>query len=297
MELQLNLKGDVTPFVSYLKTFAKVRSSLLLEIDTNENVFVSKVYSEDRASVLYSAITFEDCNITVISHEGENELGTNRIKAGILIQLPKFIKIIERVGADIDKNKESNFNITINYDKLVNNSDGSCDYIVTSMVFTSSVLKMKMDGFRISEFKYLSDAMFNNIVFNVQDEYTLDLSAETISTIIKTSDIVKVDPRKDTLVFYTEDKNVYVKDNISGVNKQPNFVYLLGTLEQTPEYEIRIPIFREKFIQMMDKANETFRVILGRRKESPNSEKYVVDRILFDSLETQTKIVISKVNE
>ena len=100
MKLKLDLKGDITPFSSFLKTFAKVRSSLLLEIDTNQKAFISKVFSEDRASVLYSAISFEDCNMTVVSHDGEKELGKNRIKAGILIQLPKFIKIVERLGAD-----------------------------------------------------------------------------------------------------------------------------------------------------------------------------------------------------
>lgn len=293
MKLKLNLKGDISPFVSYLKTFAKVRSSLLLEIDTNQKAFVSKVFSEDRASVLYSAISFDNCNMTVVSHDGENEIGANRIKAGILIQLPKLIKIVERLGADLDKDGNSDFTIIANYDKLVNNSDASFDYVVTSMIFASSVLKMKMDGFRISELKYLSDDTFNNVVFNVQDQYTFDLSPETISTIIKTSDIVKVDPRKDTLVFFAEDKNVFVKDLVPK-DKQPNFVYQIGTLAEVPDYEIRIPIFREKFIQMMDKTNETFKVILGRRKDGSG---YVVDRILFDSNDSQTKVVISKVNE
>lgn len=292
MKLKLDLKGDITPFSSFLKTFAKVRSSLLLEIDTNQKAFISKVFSEDRASVLYSAISFEDCNMTVVSHDGEKELGKNRIKAGILIQLPKFIKIVERLGADLDKDGNSDFSININYD-ILNNSDGSVDYVVTSIVFISSLLKMKMDGFRISELKYLSDDIFNNVVFNVQDQYSFDLTPATISTIIKTSDIVKVDPRRDTLVFFVDGKDVFVKDLVPN-DKQPNFVYQIGTLEEKPDYEIRIPIFREKFIQMMDKSTETYKVIMGRRKDGPN---YVVDRILFDSENSQTKVVISKVNE
>lgn len=288
----MNLKGSINPFVSYLKTFAKVRSSLLLEIDTSQKAFVSKVFSEDRASVLYSAISFEDCNMTVLSNDSEKELAGNRIKAGILIQLPKFIKIVERLGADLDKDGNSDFKVNIEYDKLLN-SDGTVDYIVTSITFASALLKMKMDGFRISELKYLSDETFNNVVFNVQDQYSFDLSPETIATIIKTSDIVKIDPRKDTLVFFVDGKDVFVKDLVSE-GKQPNFVYQIGTLDEVPDYEIRIPIFREKFIQMMDKSAETFRVIMGRRKANGS---YIVDRILFDSEDSQTKVVISKVNE
>ena len=288
----MNLKGSINPFVSYLKTFAKVRSSLLLEIDTSQKAFVSKVFSEDRASVLYSAISFEDCNMTVLSNDSEKELAGNRIKAGILIQLPKFIKIVERLGADLDKDGNSDFKVNIEYDKLLN-SDGTVDYIVTSITFASALLKMKMDGFRISELKYLSDETFNNVVFNVQDQYSFDLSPETIATIIKTSDIVKIDPRKDTLVFFVDGKDVFVKDLVPE-GKQPNFVYQIGTLDEVPDYEIRIPIFREKFIQMMDKSTETFRVIMGRRKTNGS---YIVDRILFDSEDSQTKVVISKVNE
>ena len=46
---------------------------------------------------------------------------------------------------------------------------------------------------------------------------------------------------------------------------------------------------------MMDKTDDTFDVILGHRK-TPSGD-YVVDRILFDSETTATKVVISIVNE
>lgn len=292
MHLKLTLNGSVDPFVNYLKNFAKIRPSLLIEIDTNVKAFVAKTFSEDRASIRFSAISFDECNVTIASHENEKELGNNRIKTGILIQLPKLIKIVERFGSDVDDKGNSNFDIDVDYDVLKN--DGTDDFVATSISFSSSSLKMKMDGFRISELKYLPDEVFNNKVFNVQDPVSFEASPAVISSIIKTSDIIKVDPRKDMLVFYVDGKDVYVKDT-NDKKKVPNFVYKIGQLEQNPGYAIQVSIFRDKFIQMMDKTDETFKVILGRRMLDETN--YDVDRILFDSLSTPTKVVISRINE
>ena len=298
MQLKLNLNGEVGPFINYLKNFAKIRPSLLIEIDTNSNAFIAKTFSEDRASVRYSAITFSDCQMSVVKNDGEKELNGKRIKAGILIHLPKLIKIIERFGADVDDKGFCNFDIDIDYDKM-KNQDGTEDFVATTISFSSKILKMKMDGFRITELKYLPDDVFNNVVFNVEDPVTFELHPITIQSVIKTSDIIKMDARKDTLVFYVEGVDVFVKDytgkDEKGNDKPANFIYKIGTLEQKPDYDIRAAIFREKFIQMMDKTDDTFNVILGRRK-TPSGD-YVVDRILFDSTTSQTKVVISIVNE
>ena len=298
MQLKLNLNGEVNPFINYLKNFAKIRPSLLIEIDTKSNAFIAKTFSEDRASVRYSAITFSDCQMTVVENDGESELNGKRIKAGILIHLPKLIKIIERFGSDVDDKGMCNFDIDIDYDKM-KNQDGTEDFVATTISFSSKILKMKMDGFRITELKYLPDDVFNNVVFNVEDPVTFELHPATIQSVIKTSDIIKMDARKDTLVFYVDGLDVFVKDytgkDEKGNDKPANFIYKIGTLEQKPDYEIRAAIFREKFIQMMDKTDDTFNVILGRRK-TPSGD-YVVDRILFDSTTSQTKVVISIVNE
>lgn len=294
MHLKLTLNGSVDPFVNYLKNFAKIRPSLLIEIDTNNKpCFIAKTFSEDRAAVRFSAVDFETCNMVISEHDGEKELGTNRIKVGILIQLPKLIKIVERFGEIKDDSGNSSFDIKLDYDVL-KNQDGTSDYVATSISFISSVLKMKMDGFRISELKYLSDETFNNVVFNVHDPVDFEITPNVITSIIKTSDIIKVDPRKDALVFYVDGLDVYVKDTYDK-KKAPNFIYKIGQLSQKPDYDIHVSIFREKFIQMMDKTDETFKVMLGRTKNTDGS--YDVDRILFDSLSTRTGIVISRINE
>lgn len=293
MHVKLNLTGSVDAFVTYLKNFAKIRPSLLIEIDTNQRAFIAKTFSEDRGSVRFSAVTFENCCMNVVEHEGEETLGKNRIKAAIIQQLPKFIRIIERFGSDVDDKGNCNFDINIEYGELKN--DNNIDYAATSITFSSKILKMKMEGFRISELNYLPDDIFNKSVFWAEDSVDFILPSSAIASIIKTSDIVKIDPKKDALIFYLEGKDVYVKDN-TGKNNQPNFVYKIGELEQTTDYPIRIAIFREKFIQMMDKSEDDYKVILGHHK-LPSTGEYVVDRILFDSVKNDTKIVISVINE
>lgn len=287
--LKLNLNGNSEPLVNYLKSFAKIQNSLLLEIDTEMKVFVAKIFTKDRSAIRFSSISFEDCSISIVS-DNSKDRGNNRIKVGILIQLSKFIKIIERFGADVEKGtNNSNFIIRIDYDTLAN-ANGT-DYIATVIAFENSYLKMKMDGFKLSELFYLPDDKFKNDIFNVDDPVMLNLSADTISSVIKALDIVKVDPLADVVRFYVEDKDVFVCDAPAGADaKEPNFVYKLGTLEADPGYSISAVILREKFIQMVDKGDKSCRLILGHRKNSMG--EYMVDRILFDSEDGMTKVVI-----
>lgn len=294
MLLKLNLKGSVDPFISYLKNYLRIRESLLLEIDTKTRAFVAKTYTEDKSSVRFSSIMFDDANITIVSDDGEETRGDNRVKVGILIQLKKFIQIIERLGSDVDKDGNSDFNIEIDYDQLVSQKDESIDFIATSISFSSKILTMRMDGFRPSEFSYLPDEKFLGVVFNVKDPISLETSADTINSIIKTSDIVKIDVRKDALVFYVEGKTLYVKDRGNGSEKKPNFVYKIGDLEAEPEYKVSVPITRDRFMKMLDKTDENFKIIIGK---SVMGDGDSVDRVLFDSTKTSTKIVIASMKD
>lgn len=286
--LKLNLNGSAEPLVNYLKTFAKIQNSLLLEIDTEAKAFVAKIFTRDRSAIRFSSISFEDCSISIVS-DNSKDRGSNRIKVGILIQLNKLIKMIERFGSDVDKEGKSDFIIRIDYDVL--NTNDMVEYVAAVIAFENSYLKMKMDGFKLSELGYLPDDKFKNDIFNVDDPVILSLPADTINSVIKAIDIVKMDPLADIMRFYVEDKNVYVCDSVGGANaKEPNFVYKLGTLENDPGYPISAVILRDRFIQMVDKGDKGAKLILGHRKNS-NGE-YLVDRILFDSEDGMTKVVI-----
>lgn len=281
------MNGNSEPLVNYLKNFAKIQNSLLLEIDTEMKVFVAKIFTKERSAIRFSSISFEECSISILSDNG-NDRGTARIKAGILVKLNMLIKMIERFGADVDKEGKSDFNIRIDYDKM-NNANDTTDYVATTLVFENKYLKMKMDGFKLTELYYLSDERFKNDIFNVDDPVVLPLSSDTINSVIKATDIVKTDPNADIVRFYVENKEVYVCDVMGTDGKEPNFVYKLGALEADPGYPISAVILRERFIQMVDKGD--CKLILGHRKNSVGD--YVVDRILFDSNDGSTKVVIS----
>ena len=292
MTLKLNLNGSADPFINYLKSYLRIRESLLLEIDTNVRAFVAKTFTEDKSSIRFASIMFDDANVSVVSDEDEAERNGSRVKIGILIQLKKFIQIVERLGSDIDKDGKSNFNIEIEYDKLQNQKDGSIDFIATSISFVSDLLKMRMDGFRISEFSYLSDETFRDVVFNVKDPVSIEVNSSVINNIIKTSDIVKIDVRKDALVFYIEGKTLYVKDRGIGNDKKPNFVYKIGDVDNEPIYPVSIPVTRDRFLKMLDKSDENFKIIIGKTVMNDS-----VDRILFDATTSTTKIVIAAMND
>lgn len=292
MKLKLNLNGSADPFINYLKSYLRIRESLLLEIDTNLRAFVAKTFTEDRSSIRFSSISFDDANVSIVSDNGEEERNGSRIKVGILIQLKKFIQIVERLGSDINEKGESNFNIEIDYEPLQNTNDKSVDFVTTSISFNSEILKMRMDGFRISELTYLSDDTFKNYVFNATDAVSIEISSSTINSIIKTSDIVKIDVRKDALVFYNEDKILYVKDRGVGSDNKYNFVYKIGELDTEPLYPINVPVTRDRFMKMLDKSDENFKIIIGK-----NTIDGSVDRVLFDAVNSTTKIVIGSMNE
>ena len=292
MTLKLNLNGSADPFINYLKSYLRIRESLLLEIDTNLRAFVAKTFTEDKSSIRFSSISFNDANVSIVSDNGEDERNGSRIKVGILIQLKKFIQIVERLGSDVNEKGESNFNIEIDYEPFQNTNDKSVDFVTTSISFNSEILKMRMDGFRISELTYLSDDTFKSVVFNATDAVSIEISSSTINSIIKTSDIVKIDVRKDALVFYNEDKILYVKDRGVGSDKKSNFVYKIGELDTEPLYPINIPLTRDRFLKMLDKSDENFKIIIGK-----NTIDGSVDRVLFDAVNSTTKIVIEAMNE
>ena len=292
MTLKLNLNGSADPFINYLKSYLRIRESLLLEIDTNLRAFVAKTFTEDKSSIRFSSISFDDANVSIVSDNGEEERNGSRIKVGILIQLKKFIQIVERLGSDVNEKGESNFNIEIDYEPFQNTNDKSVDFVTTSISFNSEILKMRMDGFRISELTYLSDDTFKNYVFNATDAVSIEISSSTINSIIKTSDIVKIDVRKDALVFYNEDKILYVKDRGVGSDNKYNFVYKIGELDTEPLYPINVPVTRDRFMKMLDKSDENFKIIIGK-----NTIDGSVDRVLFDAVKSTTKIVIAAMNE
>lgn len=283
MKLTLKCNGSSEPFLTYLKKFGKLRKSLLLEIDPNSKMFVSKSYAEDRSVVRYSSLSFDDANFEIYEHS--DIVDGARIKLGIVVTLDKFIKILDRFNSE--------FFITFVFDVL--ETDNGNDYVCQSVDFKSKDLKMRLLGSKISEFHYLSDDVFNNNIFKVYESVTIHVGSDVLQNIIKTSDIVASDPKKDALIFYTNSNGFYVKDRVGrnedGTDKESNFEYCITNEVVLPNYEIRLPISRERIVQVLSTADEDFNIILGKDVNGG------LTRILFNSVSDNTKIVISTLNE
>ena len=288
MQLKLKLNGSAEPFTNYLKSYSRIRESLLLEIDTTQRAFVAKTFTEDKSAIRFASITFDEANVKIVSDDGEADRGETRIKVGILLQLKKLIQIVERFGSETDKDGNSDFEINISYEPYVDQNK-NVNFVSTQLQFKSSTLKMKMDGFRITELAYLPDDVFANNIFNLSDAVSCEISGDKISDIAKISEIIKLDPRKDALVFFVEGNVLSVKNQGNSKEKEPDFVYKIGEFDIEPDYEIHLPVNREKFIKMLDKTSETFKLILGKFTVNGSN---AVDRVLFDSTNTTTKIVI-----
>lgn len=283
MKLILNCNGSSEPFSTYLKKFGKLRKSLLLEIDPNQKMFVAKSYAEDRSVVRYASLSFVDANFEVVQIDPIPE--NDRIKFGIVITLDKFIKILDRFNTD--------FTTTYDFDVLSINDENN--YVCQSVEFKSKDLKMRLLGSKITDFHYLSDDVFNNNIFKVYESATIPVESAVLQNIIKTSDIVANDPKKDSLIFYTNEHGFFVKDRVGknddGSDKESNFEYCITSEGQLPSYPIRLPISRERIVQVLSSADEDFNIILGKDVNGN------LTRILFDSTSNNTKIVISVLNE
>ena len=194
----------------------------------------------------------------------------------------------ERFGSDLDGTDQTSFSINIVYDKVLN-PDNTFNYVSSGVGFSSKALSMKFDGFKLTEFRYMTDDVFFNTVFSVSDAICFELSPELIDNTVKTSDIIKRNPKEDLLFISVKDSQVFVHD----VTKQSlsNFNYNLCSLSEKSDVELSVPIRRDTFIRMFSKTEETFKISLGK------SVKGVLDRVVFDSLNSPTKIVISAVSE
>ena len=56
---------NVKPFSAWLKKFASIENSLLIEVDEKHKCFVAKSYNEEKSVVKYSQISFVDAGFSL----------------------------------------------------------------------------------------------------------------------------------------------------------------------------------------------------------------------------------------
>ena len=295
MELKLQISGgNASGLITYLENYAKIRQSLLLEIDVENKCFVAKGLVDDRSAIRYSSLNFEDTNIQIVSAP---ENINSRIQVGILSNLDKFIKIVKRFDTYLAA-EDAVVNIIVKFDYAFN--DKKDEVLAATMIsFKTKQLSMKFDCFKVSEFCSLPDSEFFNKIFHVTNEIRFPLTVDTIKNIVSTSDIVSMNARGDILIFEINNNQVSVMDKLvktddnGNIIQEPSFSLNIASLETSSSNEIYVPIRRETFIKMMGKADSNYEVIIGYHLLPDGSS--TINRVLFESVTANTKVVISSV--
>lgn len=294
MELKLQISnGSADGLITYLENFARFRQTLLLEVDPLNKCFVAKGLLENSSAIRYSSMPFEAANINVVSDSGNSD---QRIRVGILNTLDKLIKIIRRFDTYLKQDKENVVYMNIKYDNALDN-DKNDVLAAISITFKTKELTMKFDCFKVTEFRYLADSVFLEHIFHVTNETRFSITPEMVKNIISTSEIFSKKPTEDVIFFDIENSTVSVMDKLQSTNNdgeligEPTYILTIANLD-TSANQVNIPILRDTFIKMLGKTDENYDVIIGYYMASDGSTS--IDRILFESQETKTKVVISK---
>lgn len=180
-------------FTGWLKRFASVDKTLLLEIDGDSSQFIAKTYNEDHSVVKMSRIKFDDAGLTVKSL---NE--TKRVKVGIF-NIPRLNKIIEQFS-------DEEFSIVFNYQELMSD-DNSTQYAAEVINLKSKSLKMNVDCTSLNIFKYLSDEIFINKIMKVDTIAQFPFNKDNIETV---NSLCVLDNEDRFMHFAVEDNKIQV---------------------------------------------------------------------------------------
>lgn len=276
MKLIFKNSGPIDPFIKWLKDFAAMSSSLLIEVDTEEQKFVSKAFTVDKALVRYSEINFADCNLEL---QEESDKLKERLKLCILLMLPKLITVCETFST-------TDFSIEIEFEENQDLGLGAIGELISpSIVFISKSLMMKIDEGSPSAFTHLTDKIFNDGIHKAPDPISVVISPEVIKNIISVSGILTGDPKKDFMIFETQKTStggkLFIRD------KERHYRYELGEFENglDGEYkQVTAIIFREKFLLSMKGMAEDTTISISTSDPT---------RVLLDTVSGKSKTVIS----
>lgn len=278
MNLSFKNLGPIDGFIQWLKNFATMSPSLLIEVDAEQEKFVSKAFTVDKGLVRYSEISFADANLAIV--EG-SDIPAVRLKLGIFLMLPKFITVCETFST-------TDFTIQVDYETL--NEPGSPvhgEFVSDAIRFVSKSLKMTVNECSPAEFTYLSDEIFNQSIHVANDAVKITVTPDQIKNLIAISGIFAADSKKDIMILYSKETEdgaaIYARD------KNTLYDYELGSYVPTGKFQsFSASIFREKLILSMKGVPEEVELLMSTINPT---------RILLDTVSGTSKTVISIVNE
>ena len=272
-------------FVSWLKQFKDVDVSncLLMEIDTKEKKFISKVFTIDKFLVKFSQISFADAGYELSEVlDNDNKKVKNlasRVKCGIFMILSKFVDVANAFNG-------SEHEMIVSFDE--NTENENVEYHAQNVLFKSKSLKIRVKMGNISEFKEISDDVFFNKVYVMQKPVTANVTKDILKNIISISGLLSNDSQEE-MVFYTKKEDgvlkMFVKDNHSSTDA--GYDYYLGDADGDEESE-KI-IYRNKFIMVTKSIQDDIKLIIG------GSNEKLDQKIFIESNDANTKNVISTI--
>ena len=260
-----NINTNTTGFSNWLKSFNEIQSSLLIECDLKEHSFISKGFTVDHTVVKYGKISFDDAgfellNITdnnknTYSLDEWNKKYNVRIKIGIFMILPKFIKVIDTFSP-------TDFKLNIEFDVYKNGNED--EFHAKSINFKSKSLKMKVKDCNISEFEQVSDNLFFNKINVIKDAMSYEISMDAIKNLMSISSVFLTDIKRDIIKFYTkldEDTNQWAIYAYDLTNE--SYDYLLGYLKSGVGSENDLPVYRNNFLTSVNLKGNDENIILS----------------------------------
>lgn len=292
MELILKSVGSTSKFVNWLKGFKDIYHSLLLEIDLDEQAFITKCFPTSKAVVKYSKITFEEAGyefVKILDNAGvdfdwkdHNPETSGRINLGIYQILSKFTDVIN-LYSETEHDLDIKFDICKNI-KYINLQKTVTEYQGEAIILKSLSLKMVNRCTKISEFfERCDDDTFINKVCKIDSPSTFEVSADTIANLIKISSFYSIDKAKDIVKLISRESDgriaLYAYDESNG-----SYEYLLGYYVEGESAPVDIIMFKENFLNAI-------------KGMSGDIMKFTIDtnaatRVLIEN--SDSKVIVSK---
>lgn len=242
-------------FTAWLKRFASIDASLLLEIDETNGLFKAKTYNEERSCVKLSKIKFDDAGFTIKPNKDPK-----KIKVG-LFNISRLIKVIDQFNNE--------FTITITYDEV--NSANETELAAVNLVLKNNELKITVDCSSLNIFKYISDDKFSNQIAAIDSEVAqFKLTREKIEHI---NSLCNLDNDYKFMQFETKDGKIYACGKA--------FEFLLVDTGTTATSKLNI--FKEQFNKV---DVENYNVVIGTDRivfTSSDSETVTVTSMVDDT--------------
>ena len=185
---------NVKPFSAWLKKFASIENSLLIEVDETNKCFTAKSYNEEKSVVKFSKISFEDSGLTLKKESKDPQF----VKVGIY-NIPRVIK-------SLDHFLSGEFSFSVQYEEVLEGTNKNL--AGTALLIKSPSLKVKIECTSLNIFKYISDDMFKNKIAQTTPITSFDLPNVTIE---KINSLCDLDKEYKFLEFLTRDKKVFVR--------------------------------------------------------------------------------------